>query len=164
MSYSISNFIKLSDLVEKPKKQKETEKAILFEGKKDDQIVNFWVPKGVLANKGKTYYILKSFEIKFLVVENKDKGRSDQTENINDYLSNKEFYNVYKEAVKQKLNIRNIGSHLLLNIDKQSTKLKDLFVQSGGERNWSKYCDGVEEYYVFYAQYKPYFEGEKEKA
>ena len=77
MSYSISNFIKLSDLVEKPKKQKETEKAILFEGKKDDQIVNFWVPKGVLANKGKTYYILKSFEIKFLVVENKDKKDSE---------------------------------------------------------------------------------------
>lgn len=154
MSFSFNDFHPISDLVSKPKKTFETERAILFQGQKDDRTVEFWVPKAVIANKGRTYYLLKSFTPNF---EDQDDLESEFTESAtNNQLP--DFYPVYQEAKKQKIPISNIGSHLILEINDKTTKLKDEFVKSGGERNWHIWNDVDKEYYVFYAQYKPYFE------
>ncbi len=70
---------------------------------------------------------------------------------------------VHNNAVKRKLDVQRIGSHLILKVDKESTKLKDLFVESGGGRNYNTFEQGDGSYYIFYAQFKPYFENKSEK-
>lgn len=153
MSFVFNDFCPISDLVSKPKKTFETERAILFEGQKDDRTVEFWVPKAVIANKGRTYYLLKTFTPKF---EDQDDLETEFAESA-DYKELPDFYPIYEQAKKQKILVQNIGSHLILEINDKTTKLKDLFVKSGGERNWHIWNDVDKEYYVFYAQYKPYF-------
>jgi len=151
--FSINDFVKIANLVKKPKKEKSTDKAILFSGYKNDVKYNFWIPKSLIAKKDKDLYVLKTFEIQFLEPE---------FEEINfQHQELPPFFPIYKEAKRAKVEINNIGSHLILRVDKKSTSLKDKFVKSGGDRNWNIFAQGDGDYYIFYGQYSPWFEEKK---
>ncbi len=153
-------FKKLKELYYSIKVIKETEKAILFEVNKEKgskvtpaQKFSTWIPKDCLGfERKKPSLLIESFNpileeiIEEEVIDNKSS------------FELPEYYDVYNNALKKKLDVQRIGSHLILKVDKESTKLKDLFVQSGGERNYNTFAQGDGDYYIFYAQFKPYFE------
>lgn len=152
-------FKKLKELFYSIKVLKETERAILFIVQKEKNGPNFesWIPKDCLGFEKRTAkYIVENFTpVLTEIVEQ---------EEIAKYSSDlPPYFDVYNNALKKGLKVDNIYSHLILKIDKESTKLKDRFVESGGERNYNTFEQGDGSYYIFYAQFKPYFENKIEK-
>ena len=154
-------FKKLKELYYSIKVIKETEKAILFEVNKEkgskstpSPKYSTWIPKDCLGfEKKKPTLIIESFTpILEEIIEEEEVVNSKSTFEL------PEYYDVYNNALKKKLDVQRIGSHLILKVDKESTELKDLFVESGGERNYNTFAQGDGDYYIFYAQFKPYFE------
>lgn len=149
-------FKKLKELFYSIKVKKETEKAILFIVQKQKNGSNFesWIPKDCLGfEKKKPTLITESFNpILSEIVEQEEIKKPKLSSELPPY------FDVYNNAVKKGLDVQRIGSHLILKIDKESTKLKDRFVESGGERNYNTFAQGDGDYYIFYAQFKPHFE------
>lgn len=169
-------FKKLKELYYSIKVLKETEKAILFEiskekGSKKSPAPKYstWIPKDCLGFERKKPSLLIEGFIPILeeIIEDCAKKSPQKPFNssgefdIEQYKESKklpEFFDVYNSALKNGLDVQRIGSHLILKVDKESTKLKDLFVESGGGRNYNTFAQGDGDYYIFYAQFKPYFE------
>lgn len=154
MSFSINDFRPITDFASKVKKTFKTDRAVLYSGKVDGRNVEFWIPKVIIAKIDGKICVPKTFVPEINDIEESEQEFRESA-NLNDLP---DYYPVYQEAKRQKLNIQNIGSHLILEINNKSTKLKDEFVKSGGERNFHIWNDINKEYYVFFAQYKPYFE------
>lgn len=159
-------FKKLKELFYSIKIVKETEKAILFEVSKEKgskkspaQKYSTWIPKNCLGfERKKPTLIIESFNpVLTEVIE------EEEVIDTKSSFELPEYYDVYNNAVKRKLDVQRIGSHLILKVDKESTKLKDLFVESGGGRNYNTFAQGDGDYYIFYAQFKPYFENKLKK-
>lgn len=148
------NFVALDKSFSKAAKIKETDKAVLIEAVKDGKTLQSWIPKSMFKQNGKKIRIYYKFEPTFKV-----KDEPVKKEFANDIPP---FFPIYQEAVKAKLNVSNIDSHLILPIDKKSTILKDKFVESGGGRNFNTFNQMIEseykDFYIFYAQFSPWFE------
>lgn len=160
-------FKKLKELFYSIKITKETERAILFEvtkekGSKNNPAPKYstWIPKDCLGfERKKPTLLIDSFNLVLEEIVEEVIGEKPNSFEL------PEYYDVYNNALKKKLDVQRIGSHLILKVNKESTKLKDLFVESGGERNYNTFTDELtgDDFYIFYAQFKPYFEDKLKK-